>query len=97
MTRLRPRLDANHPQIVDALRRVGARVQSLAAVGGGCPDLLVAFRGAWYVLEIKDGAKPPSHRALTPDEVRWHADFGDAAPVFVVTSPEEALYVIGAL
>lgn len=97
MARLHPRLDANHSQIVDALRRAGARVQSLAAVGGGCPDLLVAFRGAWYVLEIKDGAKPPSHRMLTPDEARWHADFGGVAPVFVVTSVEEALRIIGAL
>ena len=37
--------DANHADIVDALRRVGASVVSLASVGNGVPDLLVGFNG----------------------------------------------------
>jgi hypothetical protein len=35
------KIDANQPQIVEALRKAGATVHSLAAVGNGIPDLLV--------------------------------------------------------
>ena len=87
-----PRLDANQPEIVDALRKVGASVQSLASVGSGVPDLLVGYRGAWFVMEVKDGAKPPSKQALTPDEKEWHESAG--AVVHVVNSVERALAVI---
>ena len=65
------RIDANQPEIVKALRDVGAFVQSLATIGKGCPDLLVAFRGKWHVLEVKDGAKPPSARKLTKGEMSF--------------------------
>jgi hypothetical protein len=66
-----PRLDDNQREIVAALRAAGATVQSLAAVGGGCPDLLVGYRGATYCLEVKDGKKPPARRRLTDAEQRW--------------------------
>lgn len=96
MARYRAKVDANHTDVVSALRAVGAQVQSLAMVGDGCPDLLVAFRGAWHVLEVKDGSKPPSHRKLTPAEEMWLMRFDETAPVFVVNSVDEALEVIGA-
>ena len=86
-----------HADVVAALRAVGAQVQSLAMVGAGCPDLLVAFRGLWYVLEVKDGTKPLSHRKLTPAEAEWVQSFGDVAPVFVVNSVDDALRAIEAI
>jgi len=89
--RLRARIDDNQPEIVKALRAVGALVQSLATVGGGCPDLLVCWQGELYLMEIKDGAKPPSARRLTPAE----ADFATRWPVEVVCNVREALAVIG--
>lgn len=89
------KIDANQDQVVGALRTAGATVQSLAAIGKGVPDLLVSFRDGMYLLEVKDGAKPPSARALTDDQVRWHAAWGCA--VHVVHNPEEALKAIGAL
>jgi hypothetical protein len=46
-------LDANHNEIVAALRQVGATVVDLAKVGKGCPDILVGFRGKTYLMEIK--------------------------------------------
>ena len=90
------KIDANHHEIVDALRRVGATVQSLAAVGCGVPDLLVGYCGRTYLLEVKDGSKPPSARKLTQDQIDWHAEWrgGD---VYVVTSVTEALNAIGVL
>lgn len=66
-------MDANQPEIVRALRAIGCSVQSLAAVGDGCPDLLVGHRGRNLVLEVKDSAQPPSKRRLTPAEADWHA------------------------
>lgn len=88
------KVDANQAEIVAALRKVGAFVQSLAMVGQGCVDLLVGYRGCWFALEIKDGSKSPSEQKLTPDEQRWHEQAGLRAPVFVVRSVEEALEVI---
>ena len=65
------RIDANHVEIVKALRAVGCSVQSLAAIGKGCADLMVSRHGRTICLEIKDGTKPPSARKLTPDEEKW--------------------------
>ena len=91
--RTRPRLDRNQSEIVYSLRKAGASVQSLAAVGDGCPDLLVARAGQMYLLEIKDGMQKPSARQLTLDELRWHRFWN--APVYVVESSEQALKAIG--
>lgn len=89
------KIDANQPDVVAALRKAGAKVQSLAAIGAGVPDLLVSFRQELFLLEVKDGAKAPSAQALTDDQVRWHTAWG--APVHVVNSPEAALRAIGAI
>jgi len=90
--RTRPRLDANHNEIVSALRKAGAHVQSLASVGSGCPDVLVSFQEKWYVLEVKDGGKSASRQALTDDEATWHK--ASHAPVHIVNSVEQALKVL---
>lgn len=86
------RIDANQPVIVKALRKLGASVQTLHEVGRGCPDILVGFRSSNYLLEVKDGAKPPSKRKLTDDEMKWHAEWNGT--VYVVESIEQAMEVI---
>lgn len=91
--RLKPRVDRNQQQIVSALRQVGCTVQSLAALGKGVPDLLVARGGRNMLLEVKDGEAPPSKRKLTDDEREWHVRWN--APVFVVNSVPEALKAVG--
>jgi len=87
------KIDRNQPEIVDALRSVGARVQSLATVGGGVPDLLVGYLGDLYLIECKDGKRPPSERKLTPDQERWHAEWS-GYPVYVVKCVEDAADVL---
>ena len=82
----RSKADANQPQIVAAFRRMGATVQHLHAVGQGCPDLLVGYRGRNLLVEVKDGNKPPSKRALTNPQVEWHQ--GWRGSVVVVESIE---------
>ena len=64
--------DANEGAIVKALRNRGCLVQPLMQ-GGGVPDLLVCGPdGTLTLLEVKDPAKRPSQRRLTPDQVEWH-------------------------
>lgn len=92
------KVDANHAAIVAALRKAGAHVTSLAAVADGCPDLLVGYRSALHCIEVKDGAKSPSQRALTADQVRWHeAALRVGVQAHVVESAEDALRAIGAM
>jgi hypothetical protein len=87
-------VDRNQPEIVAALRAAGATVEHLHAVGGGCPDLLVGYRGANYLLEVKDGRKVASAKRLNPDQIVWHASWrGQKA---VVEDIEQALRAIGA-
>jgi hypothetical protein len=86
------RVDANQTQIVSALRAAGATVQSLSAVGQGCPDLLVGYQGINILMELKDGKKPPSERKLTSDQIVWHSEWKGV--VFLVTSVDEALQLL---
>lgn len=90
--RTRARIDANQPEIVKALRDMGATVQSLAAVGKGCPDLLVGYRAMNLLFEIKDGAKPRSARCLTPAEVTWHLDWN--GQIGIVETPSQAIDLV---
>ncbi len=83
--------DANEPEIVDALERVGATVARLS--GKGLPDLLVGFRGVNYAIEVKDGSKVPSDRRLTPDQVEWHRTW--RGQVDIANSIAEAFKAIG--
>lgn len=83
------KVDSNQTRVVKALRDLGATVQHLHAVGKGCPDLLVGYKGSNYLLEVKDGGKPESQRKLTPDQVIWHYDW--KGQVAIVTNPQEAI------
>ncbi len=90
-------IDANQPAIVKGLRARGVSVSSLAAVGGGVPDLLCGFHGRNVLLEIKDPTalrgKAQAMR-LTPDEQRWHDRW--SGQVAIVTTLEGAWAVVTA-
>ena len=90
------KIDANHEAVVLALRAAGATVQSLAGVGKGVPDLLVGYQGQTLLMEVKDGFKPPSKRALNEDQLRWHGNWNGGA-LAVVDSPDGALRILGVL
>ena len=47
------RVDVNHSQLVAAFRSLGCSVLSLAAMGKGVPDLLVATKGNTWLVEVK--------------------------------------------
>ena len=90
------RTDANHARVVKALLDAGAFCQSLAAVGVGCPDILVGFRGETFLIEVKNPEAPPSDRVLTDAQKKFHR-LWRGRPIAVVETPDEALRVIGAL
>lgn len=86
------KVDANQVEIVKALRQVGCSVVSLASVGKGVPDLLVSSpSGFLFLMEIKDGNKPPSARKLTKDQVEFHAKWN--SEIAIVLNAEQAIRV----
>jgi hypothetical protein len=87
------RTDSNQTEIVEALRKCGASVLSLAPLGNGVGDLLVGARNLNFLLEVKDGSKPPSRRKLSPGQRVFHAAW--QGQIAVVTSVDEALEIVG--
>lgn len=87
------KVDANQAEIIRALRGVGCSVQPLHAVGGGVPDLLVGYRNGNFLVEVKDGNKPPSARQLTEQQREWHDAW--RGNVAVVKDVGEALTLVG--
>jgi hypothetical protein len=87
------KIDANQPEIVNALRKVGVTVCITSHVGGGFPDLAASYRGKLIFLEVKDGAKPPSRRKLTPAEADFHREWSEH--VAIVETVEQALAAVG--
>lgn len=62
--------DENQVRIVETLRKVGATVQVLSAVGKGCPDLLIGWRGKNLLIEVKS-----KRGKFTPEQVEWWAEW----------------------
>jgi hypothetical protein len=91
------KVDALQPQIVATLRKAGCSVLVLSGHGRGVPDLLAAYRGKAYLLEIKTliGKRKPKPEPLTPAQVQFHATWRQHIPI--ITSAKEALdYMRGA-
>lgn len=82
------RVDVNQDAIVTALRKAGCSVLSLARIGGGAPDLLVARKGQMWLLEVKtDGG------TLSQSQLDWINGWN--SQVHTVRSVEGALAVVG--
>lgn len=99
------RIDENEPEIVAALEARGVSVCRLKDVGRGCPDLLCGFAGLTVLIEVKRDydyattkrGKPYVERVrgkLTPDQVKWHAEW-KGQPVVIARTVEEALAAFG--
>jgi hypothetical protein len=73
--RVRARKDSNHVEIVKAFRDMGVSVYDTAQLGGGFPDIAIGIGKVNVLIEIKDGAKPPSARKLSADELTFHDEW----------------------
>ena len=83
------RADENQAEIVSALRQLGATVVILSQVGGGCPDILVGYRGESYLMEIKG----PRGR-LSKKQVEFHKSWR-GGEISVIRSVGQAIKTIG--
>ena len=84
------RVDENQKEIVKAFREIGASVQILSDVGKGCPDLLIGFAGRNWLIEIKNGNKPPSQQQLTEKEQQFFNTW--RGQVCIIRSIEQARF-----
>ena len=73
--------DSAEKGILDALQAVGASTFQLS--GTGNPDVLVGFRGRWFVFEVKTGK---GRITGNQGDIQWP----------IVRSVDEAFRVIGA-
>lgn len=74
------RTDNNQLAVVKRFRSLGCQVFVTSNLGHGFGDILVRIsrqhkRPYLFVIEIKDGSKPPSQQKLTPDEEKFHELF----------------------
>ena len=89
--RFAAKIDANQPQVVEALRKAGISVQSTAAIGKGFPDLVAANGdGKVWLIEVK-GLKGK----LTADQEQFIENWRGV--VHIVRSADDALRLVGVL
>lgn len=111
MIRRRSKVDDNQKEIVTALRRVGAKVRHVHIVKN-LFDILVAYRGVLYNMEIKDGNKFPKKfwrmdndeknlwilSKLEQGETECKNDFESVGvPYNIAYDVDSALKIIGAI
>jgi hypothetical protein len=85
------RRDDNEQDIIKAMRAEGAYVKQIN--DEGLFDLLVSYRGETLLIEVKDGAKPPSARRLTEAELKFHEEW-PGSDLFIINSVEEAIALL---
>jgi hypothetical protein len=85
------RRDDNEKDIIKVMREVGAYVKVIN--DEGLFDLLVSYRGVTLLIEVKDGAKPPSARRLTDAEQKFHDEW-PGSDLHIVNSVGEALALL---
>lgn len=85
------RKDANHNEIAAYFIANGCSVGDLSQVKRLC-DIVVGYKGVNELVEIKDGAKPPSAQRLTEGEQKFHD--GWRGTITVITSIEDASKLI---
>lgn len=95
------KVDANQPEIVEALRKAGAYVLHTHQIKNAF-DILVAFRGQLFIMEIKNPEYLPKEydrerleKSLEKGEKDCMDGFQQAGVTYhIVTTIEEALNVI---
>lgn len=84
MVRRAAKVDGNQAEIVECLRAIpDCSVLVLSAVGEGCPDVMVGYRGFNFLFEIKDPKQPKHRHELTEDQRKFHGSWnGQVTKVF---------------
>ena len=82
------KVDANHSEIIGTLRAAGISVFDASAIGRGFPDIIGSYGGRCFLVEIKDGAKYPSQRRLTPQQEAFRATW--QSPIAILETVAQA-------
>lgn len=88
MTRRAAKIDANHVELTEAMRKCGYLVRSTAAVGRGFVDAIAFRHDRVYLVEFK-GEKG----RLTPDQ---EAFIAEGWPVHIVKNIDDVLTLASA-
>ena len=78
------RIDRNQPEIVKAIRQLGATFQHTHQIPGAL-DGIIGYRGVDQRVEIKDPDQPKSARKLTPKEQQTFDEWHGREPVIIET------------
>lgn len=89
------RVDANQGALNKLARAMGCSVWVTSDCGEGAPDAVWGIHGVNLMIEIKDGAKPPSRRLLTHSEIDFHAKW--KGQIAIVSTIEEAAALINSI
>lgn len=80
--------DANHGQIVDAFKKLGAGVVDMSRLGCGVPDLVVWCRGQWLLVDVKNPKTRYGQKGLNKRQKEWATDW-KGGPVFLISTVEQ--------
>lgn len=86
------RIDSNQNEIVNAFRKMGASVLITSQLKN-CFDLLVGYKGVNYIVEVKDGKKPPSQRKLTKGEQKFK-DTWQGGEYYIIESIDDVINLL---
>lgn len=93
--KFRARRDANHKEIVAALRMMpDVSYIDTAELGGGFADLVVGRRGQTFLLEVKNPTTPYGRQGFSKSQRAWNARWKGSLPI-LVRNTAEALEAIG--
>src|SRR5689334_11360868 len=87
--------DDNHNHVAAAFRALGCGWFDTYQLGSGFPDGVAEINTLTVLVEIKDGAKRPSARKLTPDEARFHAAWRGA--LVIIETTDDVLRLVNSI
>jgi hypothetical protein len=90
--RYKKQRDTSEPGICDALEAVGAQVWPTDWV-----DLIVAFRGRWFLLECKTPGKGTKPATLARQQEHRDRAASCGCVIEIVETPDDAVRAIGAV
>lgn len=96
MSKYGAKKDANHGEIVAALKAHGVSVIDTSGLGGGFPDLICGFSGLTLLVEIKNPKTSYGRRGLNSNQAKWKQEW-TGGPYSVVSSVESAIRAVDAL
>lgn len=87
------KVDANHKEVVDALKTIGASIIDASRLGKGMPDLIVGFRGQTILIEVKNPKTQYGRKGLNENQRKW-AESWRGGPLAIVDGVEAALRML---